>query len=218
MEGEIPNYFPHAREDVLEAGYGNAAQPPPRVGVGRRTVRPGSARERTDRRPLDEINPERSAKGLPEFSTNVPLVHANYGIESARSVSQATLARELADLGRPVKAGQEITLGAHDAIYHLGVKDKRYGIREVDPQDVGKSAGGYVALDKRVVDNAFGQATPRRAGSTIGKAFDRATAGFKTLGATPGFMLGTWSVMFRWRTWSSPAACCPATSARRGRR
>ncbi len=146
-------------------------------------------------------------------------MHANYGIESARSVSQATLARELADLGRPVKAGQEITLGAHDAIYHLGVKDKRYGIREVDPQDVGKSAGRYVALDKRVVDNAFGQATPRRAGSTIGKAFDRATAGFKTLAtATPGFHARNLVGDVQMAYLEQPAACCPATSARRGRR
>lgn len=188
-QGSIRNYFPHALEDPLLKGLGvikdDAAKP---MEAGTRVVpKPGSAKTRVDRRPIAAQNVDRKAAGKEPFSTDAPLVYLNYMDETAKVASTGQLAKDLADTGRTAKPGAALKDG--EQVYHLGVKDGRLGLREVKLDQVGKAKGGrYVILDKRVVDRAEQSAKPAQAESTIGKGFDKATRGFKTLATlSPGF-------------------------------
>jgi hypothetical protein len=173
-EGTIRDYFPHARQDVLESGLGISAQPVegarPRgsFGPGGRTVtRPGSAKARSDRRTLSAINPERAAHGLEPFSTNVPLVALNYLNETARTVSKANFFKSLAGAGRRVKPGQgTLHLRDGEAVYRLGFEpgskvsthlaDAKGGAEVMLRSGAGRGRFGLREVDDREVQQVLG--------------------------------------------------------------
>jgi hypothetical protein len=96
QEGRAVNYFPHMLEGRVEGE-------PTKAGRGVRTIRPSSAMRREKKQPIDVVN--RGAEPEDRFSTNVPLVHANYLVEHGNAVAQSQLHRALADQGREIKPG-----------------------------------------------------------------------------------------------------------------
>jgi hypothetical protein len=96
QEGRAVNYFPHMLEGRVEGE-------PTKAGRGVRTIRPSSAMRREKKQPIDVVN--RGAEAEDRFSTNVPLVHANYLVEHGNAVAQSQLHRALADHGREIKGG-----------------------------------------------------------------------------------------------------------------
>lgn len=190
-DGDARQYFPHAREDALHAGLGitdeaEVAGLKKTSGSGTRVTKPGSAMKRSDKRPISVQNAEREAKGEPKFSTNVPLVTLNYHTETAKVAAKSQFARELASLGRKMKEGESLREG--ERLYHLGYQDGKLDLHEVKPNELGKHSGQYVALNKRVVEDAKRGIHPAQAESTLGRGFDKTTSGFKRLATfTPGF-------------------------------
>lgn len=179
LPGRARGYFPHDLDEIGEAVDTKTAT----RAVGTRTVNPGSSRRREDPRRLDIQNLERALVDKPRFSTDIPVVAANYGVDTARAVAQANLNRSIADAGTPVRPGQSIDLAPGDAIYRIKGSD----IQKVEPRAVKADGGRYVALDQKLVDDALrGLNTGDR--STAGYVFDRATGGFKRVATlTPGF-------------------------------
>lgn len=154
-EGTIRDYFPHARQDVLEAGLGisDTAVEGVRRGGGRTVTPPSSAKVRADKRPIHEVNPERVAEGKVPFSTNVPLVALNYANDTARTVAKADLIKELAASGRGVKAGtKDVQLKDGEAVYRLGFEP---GSRTSVPLREGKG-GAEVVLRSAKGRGSFG--------------------------------------------------------------
>jgi GNAT superfamily N-acetyltransferase len=194
-------YFPHARQDVLEAGLGISDAPVEGVrrGGGRTVTRPGSSKAREGKQPIHELNPQRVAEGKEPFSTNVPLVALNYGNETARVVAKANLIKDLAAAGRPVKAGRDVQLKDGEAVYRLGfepggrssvplraAKDGAevvlrsakgrgtFGLREVDDREVQRVLGG---LTDREYAQALAKLDPNEAGYEAARAQLRARLG-----------------------------------------
>lgn len=124
-QGNIRNYFPHLRSDTLEDA--GAALP------GGRSMKPTSTRKRSDRRSVAAINAERRAAGEVELSTNVPLVAANYGAETAGAVATSQVVRELAEVGRKLAPDTRIADG--ESVYRV-VGGKRPV--KLDPKTDGK--------------------------------------------------------------------------------
>lgn len=157
-EGTIRDYFPHARQDVLEQGLGISDQAVegvrPRRGAGGRTVtRPGSAGTRSDRRGLHEINPDRVAEGKEPFSTNVPLVALNYLTETARTVAKSDFLKAMARTGRVVRPGQgTVHLNDGEAVYRLGFEPAT----KTSTHLADSKAGGEVVLRSGAGRGRFG--------------------------------------------------------------
>jgi hypothetical protein len=103
-------YFPHVSAEALEAPRGAPLS-------GTRSLKPGSAKGRSDRRRLDVINAERAAKGEPKLSENVPLVAANYGAETAGAVATSQVVRELARIG--TRVGPKTKLRDGESVYRI---------------------------------------------------------------------------------------------------
>lgn len=157
-EGTIRDYFPHARQDVLEQGLGIADQAvegvkPRRGGGGRTVTRPGSGSTRTDRRGLHEINPERLAEGKEPFSTNIPLVSLNYLSETARTTAKSDFLKAMAKTGRVVKPGQgTVHLKDGEAVYRLGFEPGSKTLTHL----ADSKAGGEVVLRSGAGRGRFG--------------------------------------------------------------
>lgn len=141
-------YVPHVSEDVVGTKSKKA--------VGQRTVRPASSRTRKDRRPISEINTERSwlkNSGEAPYSTNLPTLQADYIARSGNARAQAQVARGLVKQGRDIAkdvqsqiarakrqghgATPKVTLKDGESVYHVGgvtgtAKDTGRGIRKVD--------------------------------------------------------------------------------------
>lgn len=181
--GDAKGYFPHMREDML----GKSEK------QGKVKVAVGSTKRREDRRPLSAKLKDDTVENKP--STNVPLVRANYTMETASSVANARLKRDLADLGKPVRAKNgAVSLDAGESVYHLAANK----LRKLDPKkDAGEIAkasarkptskgGRYVVLNDRVVDEATKRIGAER--TRAGEVFDKAQGKWKMVAtATPGF-------------------------------
>lgn len=102
-------YFPHVADEVLESRGAPLS--------GTRSIKPGSTKGRSDRRRLEVINAERAARGEPKLSTNVPLVAANYGAETAGAVATSRVVRELARIGKP--ASRKTPLKDGESVYRI---------------------------------------------------------------------------------------------------
>ncbi len=190
-EGEITDgYFPHAREDALHAKLGIVADDTAHVaGSGTKRTGPSlaSSKGRKDQRPIAVQNPERLADGRAKFSTDVPLVYANYARDTGRVVAENTALRDLAASGRTYHSGDALKDG--EAVYHLGYdSSNKLGLRPFKEGDKPHDHGEYVVLDEKSVDTVMKRMKPARAETATGRAFDRGTAGFKSIAvATPGF-------------------------------
>lgn len=194
--GEATGYFAHAQQNPLLEGLGiveREGEVPRTSGTVRR---PGSSKQRTDRRPISEQNPERVAEGKDPYSTDIPLVHINYQRGTAQAVAAGELEKSIAASGRRLHPGRDHKLREGEAIYHLGYSGSKspFMLREVsrgdwEAGDIPKH-GQFVALDKRTVEAARTYGKPTQAASKAGRAFDKVTRGFKiTATATPGFHL-----------------------------
>lgn len=173
-EGTIRDYFPHARQDVLEQGMGISDQAvegvKPRRGSGGRTVtRPGSSSTRSDRRGIHEINPDRVAEGKEPFSTNVPLVALNYLGETARTAAKSDFLKAMAKTGRVVKPGQgSVSLKDGEAVYRLGFEpgtktsthlaDSKSGGEVVLRSGAGRGRFGLREVDDAELQRVLGHA------------------------------------------------------------
>ncbi|WCB94488.1 hypothetical protein DSM104299_03225 [Baekduia alba] len=183
-EGTIRDYFPHARQDVLEQGLGISDQAvegvQARRGAGGRTVtRPGSAATRSDRRGIHEINPERVAEGKEPFSTNVPLVALNYLTETARTAAKSDFLKAMAKTGRAVKPGQgTLHLKDGEAVYRLGFEpgsktsthlaDSKAGGEVVLRSGAGRGRFGLREVDESELQRVLGH-KPGDAGAPQGQ-------------------------------------------------
>lgn len=197
--GSPKEYFARVPEGIIEGTTGLT-----RAERGSRTLRPGSSKRREASRSqtISEYN-----KAIDEpaerFSTNVPLVTANYQMETAGAVAQNRLNRELADSARPVQPGRQVDLRSNESIYHsaggrlVKLNDDQLeqvlnarGNVTVNKTPVlrgGRVASGrLVALNDAVVDRASKiSADPRTA---PGRAFDFAQGKWKRIATTtPGF-------------------------------
>lgn len=188
-EGEIHNYYPRAREDALHERHGIVASdsvPVRASGPKRSGPTLGSSKTRTDRRPLHEVNPERVAEGKAPFSTDVPLVYANYARDTGRAVAQNHVFRELAILGRPYREGD--LLKPNEAVYALGHREGKLGLRPYKEGEKVQKGDKLVTLDEKTIDTVLRRSTPAQAGSAVGRTFDKGTAAFKRIATfTPGF-------------------------------
>lgn len=169
-------------------------------GVGRRVIKPGSSKARTEKRRLADVRDEKP--GL--YREDLHALAAERLAEGTTSAARADLNRELADLGEQVKRGHDISLGDGEAVFHVKGSD----IREVtDPKELDRAArplepnkkgtklkggnkqgGRYVVLNKDVVKRAIEGSQPTLQGPGIVHGLDKITVGFKRLAiATPGF-------------------------------
>jgi hypothetical protein len=162
-------------------------------GGQRRTVKtPTAGFARTDVRPLEAVQKDLRAAGKPEFTTNVPLATAGHVREMARAASEAGFARDLAHrFGRKVSDPSDLKEG--ESLYKLGtVGGKGYGLHPARSiPKTGKSGGQYVALKDDVVNRMQQeiQAIPRVDSKAL-RAWDKTTAGFKTLAiSNPAFYI-----------------------------
>lgn len=178
--GDAKGYFPHMREDML----GKSEK------SGKVKVAVGSTKRREDRRPLGAKLKDDAVENKP--STNIPLVRANYTMETASSVANARLKRDLADLGRPVKGVRQID--DTEGVYHLaGNQLRRLDVKkdagEIRAAVAGRpttKGGRYVVLSDRVVEDATKRIGTER--TTAGAVFDKAQGKWKMVAtATPGF-------------------------------
>lgn len=189
-EGTIQNYFPHARQDALHARMGvveDSATAVPMSSAKRTGPTPEGSARRTDKRPLNEASAARVAKGEAPFSTDIPLVTSNYATSTARTVAENKAFMQLAEIGRKYKPGD--TLAAGEKVYHVGYagKNSKFGLRAVADGEA-KRAGKYVVLDEKTVEAVQKRIKPAQATTQAGRAFDRATGGFKRVATfTPGF-------------------------------
>lgn len=114
VEGGAQGYFPHVNAEALEAPRGAPLS-------STRSLKPGSAKGRADKRRIDVINAERSIPNIAaaegKLSTNVPLVAANYGAETAGAVATSHVVRELARLGKP--ASRDVALKDGESVYRI---------------------------------------------------------------------------------------------------
>lgn len=175
--GDAKGYFPHMREDKLK-GDGK---------TGKTSIGVSSTKRREDRRPISAkvADPDVDAKP----STNIPLVRANYTMQTAQSVAAAKLNRDLADLGRPAKGVKAIK--DTEGVYHLtGGTLKRLDPKK-DAGEIARAVGGkgngrYVILNDKVVDEATRRIGVER--TKAGAAFDTVQGKWKAVAtATPGF-------------------------------
>lgn len=200
-------YVPHAQEQPLKAGQGVVEGVTARRGNGRgaRTVTPDdAARGRQIKTTLAKANEQLEREGRGRFSTDLPLVYANYQRSTVKQSAKAEVLRKLAASGRRIKpkivkgksgyrrAYEPVDLREGDAIYHLASKDGKLGLREIADKDwrTGRvpKTGQYVVLNKKTVDDALRAGEPHKAESTLGRGIDRFTRGFKSIAvATPGF-------------------------------
>lgn len=213
--GEARGYFPHARQDILEAGHGVSNDLPENTVLkGRaRKLQPSSSKERTDRRPVSAQNPERVAAGLSPFSTDLPLVFGNYATQAGKARARGHLIQELAASRPAVKTrvltdleGKPITrtvngkteavrepvgnhvIGPGEQLYHVGYKNHQFDIRPVKDEDIGRQHGKYVILNKKLVEKTLQAGKPAQSENVIARGYDRMTAGFKRVATgTPAF-------------------------------
>lgn len=200
-------YFPHMRkEDIDPEGAAPEGKRLKRTG----TVTPSSGRKRQDLRPIGVQNPERAVAGESPFSTNIPLVRANYGAQTAGAVAKGELFQDLKKVGRPAKAprvvnGREIPGSKFDreteGVYFFPSPSKTGGNApvKVDPSEIPfgrpgfqegavRKNGQYVILNNRAVEDALGSVEAGR--TEVGAFFDKAQGKWKTVAtATPGFQI-----------------------------
>ena len=162
-------------------------------GGQRRSVKtPTAGFARTDVRPLDIVQKELRVAGKPEFTTHVPLAAATHVREMARAASEAGFARDLAHrFGRKVTDPSQLQEG--ESLYKLGTTgSKGYGLHPARSiPKTGKSGGQYIALKDDVVNRMQQeiQSVPRVDSKAV-RAWDKATAGFKTLAiSNPAFYI-----------------------------
>lgn len=194
--GERKNYVPHQlTEETLEAEGKKAAQ-----GHGTKTIKPSYSKKREETRPLKELREDQPGR----YSEDLPSLVANRVARGAEDAARATLNRRLADMGRPVKRGQDVSLKPGEAVFHIKGSD----IREVtDKAEIAKAArplvlnkkgtklkgankagGRYVVLNSDVVKRATEGVRPQLEGPGIVKGLDRLQGGFKRVAlATPGY-------------------------------
>jgi hypothetical protein len=162
-------------------------------GGQRRSVKtPTAGFARTDVRPLDIVQKDLRAAGKPEFTTHVPLAAATHVREMARAASEAGFARDLAHrFGRKISDPSQLQEG--ESLYKLGTTgSKGYGLHPARSiPKTGKSGGQYIALRDDVVHRMQQeiQSVPRVDSKAV-RAWDKATAGFKTLAiSNPAFYI-----------------------------
>jgi hypothetical protein len=179
-------YIPHnLTDEALAEGTASA-----RGAGSRKVIRPSSSRPRaptTGRsRVLREESPGQVQRRPPE------------GVREAQGrrrhrVARAELNRRIADLGRDVKKGRDVTLSKGESVYHIvgsdirKVTDKKEGRGVIDKGGV---KGRYVVLHDDIVKRAIEGSQPTLQGPGIVRGLDKTQAGFKRIAlATPGFHL-----------------------------
>jgi hypothetical protein len=213
--GEAKGYFPHMREEDIEPTA--ATETARRVAMGGRvrTLRPGSSRGRAEKKPIAVQNPGRAEQGSSALSTNVPLVRATYGAQTAGAAARGEVFNSLRDMGRQVTK-RNADIGENEAIYHFvpGKNPRPLDLHSREDQSlldryvssaargrggVGQTKKGAVrvqggvtgqlrVLDRQVADDAIKRMSLTR--TEIGAGFDRAQGGFKLVAtATPGFQI-----------------------------
>lgn len=178
--GSPKGYVPHALKDPEGAGK-NAR---PRVGA--MSIKPSFAKGREDRRTLTEIR-----KTDPEkFTEDAAVLYANRLIESHIASNKATLNRRLLDMGRRVRKGDDVQVGAGEKVFAVKgsdireVTEKRELQRFVDEGDGGRG-GQYVILNEQVVDRAVKNVIPTADRTAVGEVFDKVQGGWKWLATVP---------------------------------
>lgn len=158
-----------------------------RVG-GKGTATPFSSKARKDQRTMAELRTAEPGRYRQDLHATV----AERMAEGTASAARATLAKDLADLGREIPRGSKPHLTEHEAIYKL--KDGQ--LTEVNPH--GKAfqkkppadkplKAKYVVLNRGLVERTMGSAGSPK-GGTLMHGYDKAQGGFKRVAlATPGF-------------------------------
>jgi hypothetical protein len=178
-------YMPHMRQSVIDG----TAEQTARTGV--RSI--GSAKEREIHLPVREANKRLGPDE--QFSTDVPLVQANYRVQTANAVAGANMVREIASRAGKVVPGKTKEIPAGHAVYRL------HGSR-LDPVDdaelahleqvtgtakgLGKVKGQLIHLNEKQVENFQKQFVDTR--TEFGKGFDFVQGKWKRAATfTPGF-------------------------------
>lgn len=204
-KGAAKGYVSHAQDTPLKQGLGIVEKTDTEKVYGT-SAKDQAAKKRRDTRPIAVQNPERIANGQEPFSTDIPLLHANYVRGTGRVVANANLHRDLAATGRPVRVITKrekdgsfsrfldpkatATRSEHEDIYHLGTGEGGYKLRPVDPDKPLPKGGKFAILDRRNLAAAEEYGKGHHAESTIGKGFDKVTGFWKrTSIATPAYHL-----------------------------
>jgi hypothetical protein len=134
----------------------------------------------------EEKQAAESAFFAPSFSKDAPLVFAHRGAEGTRAVALSHFYQHLADIGKPLRAGSHIRLGAigeHEAVYHVtptGMKKltKRthgttvHDLEHIERGLTGKGdKGRYVILPEQVVDPMLDKLAYRS--TALGRGYKR---------------------------------------------
>lgn len=209
--GEVRSYFPHMREDLMRGESKGQTV----------SVSKGSTKRREDKRRLVLKN----ADGEYKFSTNVPLVTANYGLGVAQRVAKSRLNRDLVKMGdrlpkvRVTDGEEHVRIPDGKSVYHAKADSGEYALRRLDPKtdaaEIVRAAKGegrngtYVVLDDASVEASTKRIAANR---TIGGvAADKVQGKWKTIAtATPGFHIrnavgDAWMGYQGQRGWKMPA-------------
>ena len=193
---QIKGYVPRQLTEDAKQEAGKTQRPT--------VIKPQSSKRRTEKRPLAVVREEQPGK----YREDLHALAADRVAEGSAAAAKSTLAQDLADLGRPVKRGQDIHIADGEAVYHvkagaaprevtdktelaranrpLVLNKKESKVKGATPKQVG--AGRYVVLNKELVEKSVQAASPAMQGPGIVHALDKTTAGFKRLAiATPGF-------------------------------
>lgn len=141
-QGTIGDYFPHMRATAIKRGEANTEAEALQMEARRAGTSVGSTKKRQIRDTLQGAN-QRVKKG-DEFSTDVPVVHANYEVQTGRLLANAHGAQEARQIGGPVKVSKPLKPGEH------GPKAPRVRVPKLSDNEVLV----HVGKKPRVLDKA----------------------------------------------------------------
>jgi hypothetical protein len=198
----VSGYFPHMREeDIAPTGVKQRVR-----STG--SLQPPSSRARGDLRPVSVRNVERAEAGKGAISTNIPLVRANYGAQTAGAVAKGRLVQGLKQAGRPAKRAARFDPES-EAVFHFSSPGSQAAVRELNPKVEAdarelrnllehghpgarpgsvKRSGRYLILNKRAANEALRRIEQSR--TEAGAFFDKAQGVWKFVATgTPGFQI-----------------------------
>lgn len=167
-------------------------------------IKPGSSKARVEKRRMSVVRVEKPGV----YREDLHAVMAERVATGHGAAAKATLAQDLARLGRPVKPGKSNAIDKEtEAVFHVSagkalreVTDPKEIDRALKPLELNKKGskvkgatpkklgGRYVVLNKDLVERSVESANPALKGPGIVHTLDKATSGFKRLAiATPGF-------------------------------
>jgi len=201
-QGTIRDYFPHMRESTIKRGEASTEAEALQREAQRAGSATGSVKRRDIREPVSDAN--KKVKPGHEFSTDIPVVHANYEVQTGRLLAGAHGARSAREIGRPAKVvlrkaernGKTVyrravelpEVGKNDVVVHVGKKVRVLTGDEVDALRRGEAISGLTGGQFRVMAAESARDLAAPVSQASGVLARRVVHPWKTVAtATPAF-------------------------------